>query len=81
MQARGVKTAAPVEVIDIYPTICELAGLQKPEKLPARAWFLYLTIRQPEYVTARLLRSKPVKDGRCVPNVTVTPAGARAAQE
>jgi arylsulfatase A-like enzyme len=48
-EKRGVKTDALVEFVDIYPTLCELAGLELPQGLegtsfvplikdPARAW-------------------------------------------
>ena len=32
-KAPGAKTSAPVEFVDIYPTLCELAGLEKPAHL------------------------------------------------
>jgi len=33
MKRKGIKTDALVEFVDIYPTLCELAGLQVSEKL------------------------------------------------
>ncbi len=35
--ARGGKTSALTEFVDIYPTICELAGLEVPGYLPGRS--------------------------------------------
>ncbi len=33
INSRGVQSEALVELVDIYPTLCELAGLEKPEYL------------------------------------------------
>ena len=38
MKAKGRKTDALVELIDIYPTLCELAGLPKPDHLGGRSF-------------------------------------------
>ena len=38
MKAKGRKTDALVELIDIYPTLCELAGLPKPDHLRGRSF-------------------------------------------
>ncbi|TWU62709.1 Arylsulfatase [Crateriforma conspicua] len=38
MKARGVKTDALVELVDIYPTLCDLAGLEKPDHLEGHSF-------------------------------------------
>ena len=38
MTARNKKTKALVELIDIYPTLCELAGIPKPKHLAGRSF-------------------------------------------
>ena len=35
---RGVKTDALVELVDMYPTLCELAGLDQPEHLEGKSF-------------------------------------------
>jgi|694.fasta_scaffold117954_3 iduronate 2-sulfatase len=42
-QAVGGSTAALVETVDIYPTLCELAGLKSPEKLDGISFAPLLT--------------------------------------
>ena len=37
-KARGAKTDALVELVDIFPTLCELANLPKPEHLEGRSF-------------------------------------------
>lgn len=34
---KGVKTDAIVELVDIYPTLCELAGIEQPEHLAGKS--------------------------------------------
>ncbi|WP_390621706.1 sulfatase [Roseiconus nitratireducens] len=38
MKTRGAKTEALVELVDIFPTLCELAGLSKPEHLEGHSF-------------------------------------------
>ena len=38
MQSRGVKTDALVELVDLYPTLCELAGLPQPDHLEGHSF-------------------------------------------
>lgn len=38
MKARGKKTDALVELVDIYPTLCELAGIPLPEHLEGHSF-------------------------------------------
>ncbi len=38
MKARGRKTGALVELVDIYPTLCELAGLPRPDHLEGHSF-------------------------------------------
>lgn len=38
MKAKGESTRALVELIDLYPTLCELAGLEKPAHLEGRSF-------------------------------------------
>jgi len=38
MKARGESTSALVELVDIYPTLCELAGLPKPAHLAGESF-------------------------------------------
>ena len=38
MKARGESTAALVELVDIYPTLCDLAGLPKPAHLAGKSF-------------------------------------------
>lgn len=42
MKTRGAKTDALVELVDIYPTLCELVGLSKPEHLEGHSFALLL---------------------------------------
>jgi iduronate 2-sulfatase len=37
MKARGEETKALVELVDLYPTLCDLAGLPKPEHLAGKS--------------------------------------------
>ncbi|WP_044205895.1 sulfatase [Flammeovirga sp. OC4] len=37
-KSRGVKTDALVELVDMYPTLCDLAGLEKPEHLEGQSF-------------------------------------------
>nr|WP_319273217.1 sulfatase [uncultured Draconibacterium sp.] len=37
-KTRGEQTDALVELVDMYPTLCELAGLPKPEKLEGQSF-------------------------------------------
>lgn len=37
-ETRGKKTKALVELVDMYPTLCELAGLDKPEHLEGQSF-------------------------------------------
>ncbi len=37
MQQKGIKTEALAEFIDVYPTLCELAGLPPPEHLQGKS--------------------------------------------
>ncbi|MFO8125579.1 sulfatase/phosphatase domain-containing protein [Yoonia sp.] len=34
---KGVKTDAIVELVDLYPTLCELAGIEQPEHLAGKS--------------------------------------------
>lgn len=38
MQKRGAKTDALVELVDIFPTLCDLAGLAKPDHLEGHSF-------------------------------------------
>lgn len=38
MKARGQGTTALVELLDIYPTLCELAGIPRPDHLAGRSF-------------------------------------------
>lgn len=38
MKARGAATTALVELVDIYPSLCELAGIAKPDHLAGRSF-------------------------------------------
>ncbi|MFK7769051.1 MAG: sulfatase [Mariniblastus sp.] len=38
MKARGQKTEALVELVDIYPTLCELAGVSLPDTLEGKSF-------------------------------------------
>ena len=38
MKARGESTGALVELVDIYPTLCDLAGLPKPSHLAGKSF-------------------------------------------
>ena len=38
MAKRGIKTAGLVEFVDVYPTLCELAGLPVPAELEGRSF-------------------------------------------
>lgn len=38
MKTRGEKTDALVELVDIYPTLCELAGLPTPDQLEGKSF-------------------------------------------
>jgi iduronate 2-sulfatase len=38
MKARGVKTDALVELVDMYPTLCELAGIPLPSHLEGHSF-------------------------------------------
>lgn len=38
MKIRGVKTDALVELVDIFPTLCDLAGVTKPEHLEGHSF-------------------------------------------
>ncbi|MDF7822709.1 sulfatase [Pontiellaceae bacterium B12227] len=37
MKAKGMKTQAPTEFVDIFPTLCDLAGLEIPSHLPGKS--------------------------------------------
>jgi arylsulfatase A-like enzyme len=37
MKAKGQRTHALTEFVDIYPTLCDLAGLEKPKHLEGRS--------------------------------------------
>lgn len=43
MKAAGTKTDALVEFVDIFPSLCDLAGLPKPEKLEGTSFAPLLT--------------------------------------
>ncbi|TWU56684.1 Choline-sulfatase [Rubripirellula tenax] len=38
MKSRGAKTDALVELVDIYPTLCDLAGVSKPDHLEGHSF-------------------------------------------
>ncbi|WP_027470782.1 sulfatase [Saccharicrinis fermentans] len=42
-EIRGVKTGALVELVDMYPTLCELAGVDKPSHLEGQSFAPLLT--------------------------------------
>lgn len=49
---RGAKTDALVELVDIYPTLCELAGLELPETLDGQSYAPLLEEPNREWKTA-----------------------------
>jgi len=62
----GLKTNALVEFIDIYPTMCELAGLEIPEHVQGESLLKYM--KNPELPGKSYVFSR-FKDGESVKNV------------
>jgi iduronate 2-sulfatase len=54
MKARGKRTDALVELVDIYPTLCELAGLPLPKHLAGRSFVPLLSKPDQQWKTAAL---------------------------
>jgi iduronate 2-sulfatase len=52
MMARGKSTKALVELVDIYPSLCELAGLPLPEHLEGKSFVPLLNDPDQEWKTA-----------------------------
>ncbi|MGQ1910850.1 sulfatase [Marinifilum sp. RC60d5] len=49
---RGVTTKALVELVDMYPTLCELAGIEKPAHLEGQSFVPLLTNPEKEWKSA-----------------------------
>ncbi|MDO7135994.1 sulfatase [Algibacter lectus] len=49
---RGKKTEALVELVDIYPTLCELAGIEKPSHLEGQSFMPLLSNPNKEWKSA-----------------------------
>jgi iduronate 2-sulfatase len=54
MKVRGQKTDALVELVDMYPTLCELAGLPLPKHLAGRSFVPLLDNPKRKWKTAAL---------------------------
>jgi iduronate 2-sulfatase len=52
VKAKGVKCNALTEFVDIYPTLCDMAGFQVPEKLQGTSFFPLLKNPKLEWKTA-----------------------------
>lgn len=52
MKARGAKSKALVELVDIYPTLCELAGLPLPEHLEGQSFVPLMSNPAKDWKTA-----------------------------
>lgn len=54
LTTQGFKTNALVELVDIYPTLCELAGLETPEHLEGYSFAPLINSPEREWKTAAL---------------------------
>lgn len=64
LKRQGVRTSAPTEFVDIFPSLCELAGLEVPSHLPGKSLVPLMDGREKQVKAFALSQYDRMHEGR-----------------